>query len=85
MDYHINFGSTHRTSTRPPPGASYVPDEPVVTRHRSNFDGVGEAPVGRHERRLAAVQREDRLPGHQVIEADRPLFLSHHQLKTRIT
>lgn len=60
------------------PGSRYVPDEPVAPRHSANLDGVAEAPVGRHQRRLSTVQGQDGLLGQQVVEANRPLLLRHH-------
>lgn len=60
------------------PGSGYVPDEPVASSHSANFDGVAEAPVGRHQRRLTAVQRQDGLLGEQVIEANGSLLLCYH-------
>lgn len=77
-DLETSLPSHTRSSTTPlSPGACDVPDEPVVARHRAHFDGVGEAPVGRHERRLPAVQGQDGLLGQQVVEPDRPLLLCH--------
>lgn len=66
---------THAPSS---PGPSDVPDQPVVSRHSSHFDRVGEAPVSRHEWRLTAVQWQNGLLGQQVVEANRSLLLCYH-------
>lgn len=63
------------------PGARDIPDHPVATHHSAHFNGVGEAPVSRHEGHLPAVQRQDGLLGDEVIETYGALFLGHHQLE----